>query len=100
MRTREVTNTIEKPLVNAMSSVLDTSVAFCGFGMRLPGSVRDADSFWRLLCNGSDGRCRVLKDRYNVDAFYGPGEVGHVASEYGYFLDDLNLNTLMPRSGP
>lgn len=74
-----------------MSSVLDDSIAICGFGMRLPGGVRDADSFWKLLCNRSDGRCRVPKDRYNVDAFYGPGKVGHVASEYGYFINDVNL---------
>lgn len=74
-----------------MSSVLDTSIAICGFGMRLPGGVRDADSFWKLIYNKSDGRCRVPKDRYNVDAFYEPGKVGHVASEYGFFVDEVNL---------
>ncbi|KAL1878203.1 putative PKS/NRPS-like protein biosynthetic cluster [Diaporthe australafricana] len=74
-----------------MSSIPDSSIAICGLGMRLPGGVHDADSFWKLLCSKSDGRCRVPKDRYNVDAFYGPGKVGHVASEHGYFIDDVNL---------
>lgn len=38
-----------------------------------------------------EGRCRVPEDRYNVEAFYGPGRAGHVGSEYGHFLQDVDL---------
>lgn len=73
-----------------MSSVA-TPIAICGMGMRLPGGIRDADSFWKFLCNKSSGRCRIPKDRYDVGNFHGPSKIGHVASEYGYFIDDINL---------
>ena len=66
-------------------------MAICGMAMRLPGGIRDADGFWDLLYNKRSGRCRVPKDRYNVENWYGPGKIGHVASEYGYFLDDVDL---------
>lgn len=82
-----------KKTVSTMSgmSSFATPIAICGMGMRLPGGVRDADSFWKFVSNKNSGRCRIPKDRYNVDAFHGPGKVGHVASEYGYFIDDVNL---------
>lgn len=66
-------------------------VAIIGMAMRLPSGVHDAESFWDLLIRKRDGRCRVPSDRYNVDAWYGPGKTGHVATQYGYFLEDLNL---------
>ncbi|KAL0934958.1 polyketide synthase [Colletotrichum truncatum] len=62
-------------------------VAICGLGMRLPGGVTDPDAFWDMLVSKRDGRCKVPKDRYNVEAWYAPGKKRHVPSEYGYFLD-------------
>jgi hypothetical protein len=62
------------------------SVAICGMSMRLPGGVRDAESFWDLLYHGRSGRCQVPGTRYNVEAWYGPGKPGHVNSKLGYFL--------------
>src|SRR5580700_8641104 len=47
-------------------------IAIIGMAMRLPGGVRDTDSFWNLLTNKKDGRCRVPRNRYNIDAFYSP----------------------------
>ncbi|OGM50547.1 hypothetical protein ABOM_000924 [Aspergillus bombycis] len=73
----------KEPLVEPM--------AICGMAMRLPGGIHDAEGFWDLLYNKRSGRCRVPKDRYNVENWYGPGKIGHVASEYGYFLDDVDL---------
>jgi hypothetical protein len=69
-------------------------IAIIGMGMRLPGGIHDSQSFWDLLINKKDARCRVPADRYNVDAFYGPHKLGHVGMEYGYFLDDLDLRDL------
>jgi len=66
-------------------------IAIIGMGMRLPGGVHDAESFWKMLVEKRDGRCKVPADRYNVDAFYGPGKPGHVNTKYGYFLQDLDL---------
>lgn len=66
-------------------------VAIIGCSMRLPGGVRDADAMWEFLINKREGRCRVPEDRYNIDAFYGPGKTGCVSSEYGHFLNDINI---------
>ena len=66
-------------------------IAIVGMAMRLPGGIRDSESFWDLLVNKKSAQCRVPKDRYNIDAFYGPGKSGHVGTQYGYFLEDLDL---------
>ncbi|PHH92862.1 hypothetical protein CDD83_4284 [Cordyceps sp. RAO-2017] len=67
-------------------------IAILGMGLRLPGNVSTPEDFWDLLINKKDIRCRVPGDRYNVDAF-GGGKLrsGAVASDYGYFLDSVNL---------
>lgn len=54
-------------------------IAIVGMGMRLPGGVQNATSYWDLLVNGKSGQCRVPKDRYNIDTWYGPGRVSHVS---------------------
>jgi acyl transferase domain-containing protein len=69
-------------------------IAIVGMGMRLPGGICDSKTFWDLLVNKKSAQCRVPKDRYNIDAFYGPGKSGHVGTEYGYFLEDLDLANL------
>ncbi|KAL9076681.1 MAG: hypothetical protein Q9157_003571 [Trypethelium eluteriae] len=66
-------------------------IAIIGCGMRLPGDVRSGEALWNLLDSKRDGRCRVPPDRYNIDAFHGPGKLGHVSTEHGYFLDYVNL---------
>lgn len=58
-------------------------IAIIGCGMRLPGSVDNDEDLWQLLSGKQDGCCRVPLDRYNVDAFYGPGKAGHVCTEFG-----------------
>ncbi|KAI0127974.1 beta-ketoacyl synthase domain-containing protein [Xylariales sp. AK1849] len=66
-------------------------IAILGMGMRLPGQVHNAADYWDLLVNGRNGHCRVPSSRYNVNTWYGTGRAGHVASEFGYFLDGLDL---------
>jgi acyl transferase domain-containing protein len=75
----------------AQSQPMVEPVAICGMGMRLPGGITDAEGFWDMLFNKRSGRCEVPKDRYNAENWYGPGKIGHTASKYGYFLNDLNL---------
>ncbi|KAL8671106.1 MAG: hypothetical protein Q9168_004388 [Polycauliona sp. 1 TL-2023] len=66
-------------------------IAIVGMAMRLPGGIHDADGLWDLLINKRSGQCRVPASRYNIDAWYGPGKRGHVGTQSGYFLEDLNL---------
>lgn len=64
-------------------------IAICGIGLRLPGGLETPDQLWEFLMAKGDARGRVPESRYNVSAYYSPnGELGTVATEYGYFLDD------------
>ncbi|KAI8258184.1 Highly reducing polyketide synthase gloL [Colletotrichum sp. SAR11_239] len=65
-------------------------------GVRLPGHVHTPADYWDLLVNGRSGRCRVPKSRYNAEAWYGPGRPNHVPTEFGYFLEELNLAHVDP----
>ncbi|KAF7552999.1 hypothetical protein G7Z17_g3945 [Cylindrodendrum hubeiense] len=92
--TNGVNGVDHKPTVNGKPGEqprVQEPVAIIGCGMRLPGGVHDAETMWDFLINKREGRCRVPGDRYNIDAFYGPGKTGGVSSEYGYFLDDINI---------
>ena len=64
-------------------------IAIIGCAMRLPGGVSDSEALWNLLEGKREGRCRVPQDRYNVDAFHGPGKQGHVCTEYGYVVNGV-----------
>jgi acyl transferase domain-containing protein len=71
---------------------VDDPIAITGIGLRLPGSVRTPQQYWDFLTKKGSGRCRVPANRYNVDAFLGPkGKPGHTCTEFGYFLDELDL---------
>lgn len=50
-------------------------VAICGMSMRLPGGIHDAEGYWDLLYNMKSGQGTVPKNRYNADAWYGPGKI-------------------------
>lgn len=70
-------------------------IAIVGMGMRLPGRANSAATFWDLLVNKKDGRCRIPADRYNIDAFYSPSaKPGTVNVQHGYFLEDADLQHL------
>lgn len=59
-------------------------IAIIGCGMRLPGNVSNSEALWELLDSKKEGRCEIPRDRYNIDAFYGPGKQGHICTRYGY----------------
>lgn len=73
-------------------------IAIIGMGMRLPGGVHDDASYWDLLVNGRDGRCRVPGSRYRAEAWVRPAgsskpsssssssSAPQVPSTHGYFL--------------
>lgn len=69
-------------------------IAICGVAMRLPGGIRDGDSFWDFLVNGRDARSLIPRDRYNADGFDSKlGAKGAIEAQHGYFLDE-DLGTL------
>ena len=53
-------------------------IAIVGMGMRFPGGVNDAGSFWELLRTGKDAVTEIPADRWKVDDFFAedPGAPG------------------------
>ena len=58
-------------------------IAICGLALRLPGGIRDAETFWDALLNGKDMRSTEPHNRYNS-----AGSSNRSTSSYGYFLDE------------
>ncbi|OTA99530.1 hypothetical protein M426DRAFT_269167 [Hypoxylon sp. CI-4A] len=71
------------------SSQFTAPIAICGMGLRLPGGVRDATSYWDVLVNGKDARTPIPASRYNIAGFDDSLD-GRDAIKtcYGYFLDE------------
>ena len=67
------------------------SIAICGMGMRFPGGVNDADSYWRLLAEGIDAITEIPSSRWDVDALYDadPAAPGKTYSRHGGFIEDI-----------
>lgn len=67
-------------------------IAVVGLGLRFPGGVRDAASFWELLCNGVDAITEVPADRWSVDELYDPDTdvPGRMNTRWGGFIDDID----------
>lgn len=64
-------------------------IAICGMALRLPGGISTPEAFWDFLINKGDARGPVPESRYKASSFYSKSrKPGHVASEYGYFLDE------------
>ncbi len=70
-------------------TVTPEPIAICGMGLRLPGGVRDGDSFWELLINGRDARGEVPSTRFAVEGFDDSlSGQGALPTKNGYFLED------------
>lgn len=67
-------------------------IAVVGIGLRLPGGVRDAETFARLLWSGSDAVKEIPGDRWSLDAFYdeNPDAPGKMITRYGAFIDHVD----------
>jgi len=67
------------------------ALALVGFGCRLPGGVRDVDSFWQMLVDGRSGITEVPDDRWNSDRYYHPDPAvpGRMFTKRGGFVDQL-----------
>ncbi|KAI0202478.1 hypothetical protein F4808DRAFT_468584 [Astrocystis sublimbata] len=64
-------------------------IAIVGIGVRLPGGVHDAESYWDLLVNQKDARRPIPPERFNADGFHQrSGMPGSISMKHGYFLDE------------
>ncbi len=68
-------------------------IAIVGAGMRFPGQVKDADSFWALLAEGRDAITDIPKDRWDWRQYYdaNPDIAGTISVNRGGFLEDIDL---------
>jgi len=55
-------------------TISEDPIAIIGLGLKFPQDAVSAESFWEMLVEGRSARSEVPKERYNVDAFYAPGE--------------------------
>ena len=45
-------------------------IAVVGYSLKFPADATNAESFWRMLCEGMLAVSKVPPDRFNVDYFY------------------------------
>jgi acyl transferase domain-containing protein/NADPH:quinone reductase-like Zn-dependent oxidoreductase/acyl carrier protein len=65
-------------------------IAVIGIGCRFPGGGDDPDSFWRMLREGVDAVTEVPRDRFDIDAHFGDGELGTMVTRSGSFLRSVD----------
>ena len=67
-------------------------IAIVGAGMRFPGGVRDADSFWELLESGRDAITDIPRDRWDWRQYFdrNPEARGAMYAVRGGFLEDID----------
>jgi len=67
-------------------------IAIIGMACRFPGSVSNAEDFWRLLTSGTDAITEIPHDRWNIDSFYDPNPeaAGKILTRWGGFLDQVD----------
>ncbi|KAK3190650.1 Mycolipanoate synthase [Lecanicillium sp. MT-2017a] len=81
--------------IDSSPNVRDVPVAICGMGMRLPGGIRNDEDLFEFLVNKKHARSLVPEDRYNSASYASEvKKTGKLASEYGYFLDNVNLKNV------
>src|SRR5690242_11266690 len=67
-------------------------LAIVGIGCRLPGGVGSPESYWDLLCSGTDATRVVPETRWNAARFHDPhpGKVGKMVTRRGGFLAEVD----------
>lgn len=67
-------------------------IAIIGAGVRLPGGIRDLDSYWRFLADGRDAISEVPPERWSIDAVYhaDPDRAGKMTTRFGAFLEGVD----------
>jgi len=67
-------------------------IALVGMSCRFPGGANDPQSYWRVLCDGTDAIREIPADRWDVDRFYDadPQVPGKMNCRFGGFIDDID----------
>lgn len=67
-------------------------IAIIGMGCRLPGNVKDPETYWDLLVNGIDAIREVPKERWDIDAYYdsNPDAPNKMVSRFGGFVSNID----------
>ncbi len=78
--------------LDEIDQVSHEPIAIVGLGLRFPGGVHDAASFWQLLHDGVDAVTEVPAERWNIDAYYDPDSTapGKMATRFGAWLDQID----------
>ena len=68
-------------------------IAIVGVGMRFPGGIVDAASFWNLLAEGRNAITPIPQGRWDWRQYYdsNPSARGSIQSTRGGFLDGIDL---------
>ena len=79
--------------VEELEAAAREPIAIVGMGMRFPGGVNDAGSFWELLRTGKDAVTEIPADRWKMDDFFAedPGAPGRMYTRHGGFLQNIDL---------
>jgi acyl transferase domain-containing protein/SAM-dependent methyltransferase len=77
---------------SAASGASSGPIAIVGAGMRLPGGVRDWDSYWELLASGRDAITEIPRERWDWRQYFdrNPEARGAMYAVQGGFLDDID----------
>ncbi|MGO9156753.1 type I polyketide synthase [Mycobacterium sp.] len=67
-------------------------LAIVGIGCHFPGRAHTPDSYWSLLCSGTDATCSVPDTRWNAAKYYdpNPAKVGKMVTRRGGFLSEID----------
>jgi acyl transferase domain-containing protein/thioesterase domain-containing protein/acyl carrier protein len=67
-------------------------IAIVGIGCRFPGGANSPQSFWKMLCAGTDAIREIPAERWSIPAFFDstPGLPGKTYSKWGGFLDQID----------
>jgi acyl transferase domain-containing protein/D-arabinose 1-dehydrogenase-like Zn-dependent alcohol dehydrogenase/acyl carrier protein/NADP-dependent 3-hydroxy acid dehydrogenase YdfG len=79
--------------LDAIEKARTEPIAVVGLGVRAPGSVSTADTFWQLLRDGRDAITEIPSTRWDVGAYYDPDPdaPGKMYARRGGFIDGVDL---------
>lgn len=65
--------------------------AIVGIGCRLPGGVKDPESYWDLMSGKRSGICEIPEDRWAIEPFWDPNPnmVSTCVTKWGGFIDNV-----------
>ncbi len=68
-------------------------LAIIGIGCRFPGGGNSPETFWKMLCAGTDAIAEIPADRWNIDSFYDPDpdKAAKTNTRWGGFIEGIDL---------